>query len=122
MADFLVDASLPRATGDVIRSNGGTATDVRDIGLGTSSDDAIARYAHSNSLAIITADQDFGNVSAYPPADYCGIAVLRPPEGSATAALLALVQQLVTDETVMFNLNGRLAIVEPGRIRVRPAI
>jgi hypothetical protein len=122
MVDFLVDASLPRATGDVLRADGYTATDVRDVGLGTASDEEIAEYARQNSLAIISADQDFGNIFAYPPADYCGIAVLRPPEGSATAAILALVRQLVSDATVMSNLGGRLAIVELGRIRVRPAI
>lgn len=45
MSDFLVDASLPRATGDLIRQHGYQATDVRDIGLGTASDQDIADHA-----------------------------------------------------------------------------
>jgi hypothetical protein len=38
MSDFLVDASLPRSTGDLIRQHGHQATDVRDTVLGTASD------------------------------------------------------------------------------------
>ena len=86
MSDFLVDASLPRATGDVIRAHGHQASDVRDIGLGTAPDNDIADHARQHQLAIVTADQDFGNVLTFPPADYAGIIVIDrrtgPPPSS----------------------------------------
>src|SRR5260370_42369265 len=122
MSSFLVDASLPRATGDVIRAHGHQATDVRDIGLGTAADQDIADHARQPQLALITADQDFGNVLTFPPADYFGLVVIRPPDGALTAVVLALVEQFLNDAQVMANLSGRLVIVEPGRMRCRPPI
>jgi hypothetical protein len=40
--DSLIDTSLPRASGDGIRAHGHQATDVRDIGLGTASEQDVA--------------------------------------------------------------------------------
>ena len=97
-------------------------TDVRDIGLGTSPDLDIAERARLNQLAIISVDQDFGNVLLFPPADYSGIVVIEPPDGATVAFLLLLVEQFLNDAKVMANLPGRLIIVEPGRIRARPPI
>ena len=82
MSAFLIDASLPRATGNVIRAHGHQATDVRDIGLGTASDEDIADHARQHKLALISADQDFGNVLVFPPADYDGLVIIRPPAPS----------------------------------------
>src|SRR5947209_8702819 len=122
MAHFLVDASLPRATGDLIRAHGHQATDVRDIGMGTALDPDIAKHARINQLAIISIDRDFGNVVQYPPADYQGLVVIRPPDGATVARVLSLVERFLTDGKVIANLAGRLVVVEPGRIRCRPPI
>src|SRR5437763_1506130 len=100
MSEFLVDASLPRASGDVIQAHGHQATDVRDIGLGAAPDPDIADYARQNQLAIITADQDFGNVQAFPPADYEGIVVIRSPHGATTSTIIDLIEQFVSDAYV----------------------
>ena len=122
MSAFLIDASLPRATVHVLRAHGHQATDVRDIGLGAASDQDIADHARLHQLALITGDQDFGNVLAFPPADYFGLVIIRPPDGAKTAVVLSLVQQFLNDTKVMANLSGHLVIVEPGRIRCRPPI
>jgi predicted nuclease of predicted toxin-antitoxin system len=122
MSHFLVDASLPRAVGNLIRTHGHQATDVRDIGLGSAPDQDIADYARQQQFAIISADQDFANNSMYPPADYFGLVVIRPPDGSAISFVLLLVQQFLNDSNVMANLAGHVFIVEPGRIRCRPPI
>ncbi len=122
MSDFLVDASLPRATGDLLRQYGHQATDVRDVGLGTASDQDIADYARQHQLAVVSGDQDFGNVLLFPPANYHGLVVIRPPDAAAVAGLLSLVEQFLNDAKVMGNLPGHLIIVEPGRLRCRPPI
>jgi predicted nuclease of predicted toxin-antitoxin system len=122
MSTFLVDASLPRATGDVIRAHGHQATDVRDIGLGTADDQDIADHARRHQFGLITADQDFGNILAFPPGDYFGLVIIRPPEGATTAIVLAMVERFLNDANVMANLEGRLVIVEASRIRCRPAV
>src|SRR5260370_26588695 len=105
MTEFLVDASLPRATGDWIRRHGHQATDVRDIGLGTASDQDIADHARQSGLALISGDQDFGNVLLFPAANYHGLVVIRPPDGATVAVLLPLVEQFLNDANVLANLS-----------------
>jgi predicted nuclease of predicted toxin-antitoxin system len=122
VSDFLVDASLPRATGDLIRAHGHQAWDVRDIGLGSAPDQDIADHARQHQLALISGDQDFGNVLVFSPADYFGLVIIRPPDGATTAVVLSLVEQFLNDAKVMANLPGHLIIVGPGRIRCRPPI
>lgn len=120
MADFLIDASLPRPTAALVASHGHTAMDVRDIGMASASDRAIAAHAQANRLILLTKDQDFGNILDYPADQYPGLAVIDPPAGSGRAAVLALVEQLLQQKDVVDNLPGRLAIVQAGRIRLRP--
>jgi hypothetical protein len=122
MSHFLVDASLPRATSDMIRAYGHSATNVRDIGLGAASDQDICEHARRHQLAVISGDQDFGNVLLFPPADYHGLVVVEPPDGATVAVILALAEQFLKDSRVMSNLPGRLVKVAPGRIRCRPSI
>jgi predicted nuclease of predicted toxin-antitoxin system len=122
MSHFLIDASLPRSSGNTIRAHGHQATDVRDIGMGAASDQEIADHARLNQLALVSADLDFANVVVYPPADYHGLIVIRAPDGATVAMTLYLVEQLLNNSHVMSNLVGRLAIVEPARIRLRPPV
>ena len=118
---FLVDASLPGPTATVIRACGHDATDVRDIGLRAATDDQIAAYARTNRFSIISADGDFGDVTTYPPANYEGLVVIQPPRRANRAVILMLIEQFLNTTDVTSVLPGRLAIVEPGRIRLRPA-
>lgn len=122
MVHFLVDASLPRPTGDVIRAFGHQATDVRDIGMKAADDHDIAEHARNNQLCVITRDQDFGNILDYPPHDYFGIVVIHAPHGATRAVVLSMVEQFLREAAIIQQLTGRLAIVEPARIRLRPPI
>lgn len=66
---------------------------------------------------MITLDLDLANPLRFPPERYPGIAVLRPPPRISSALLLTLVRTLagaLTKET----LDGRLWIVEAGRVRI----
>jgi hypothetical protein len=121
MASFLIDASLPRPTAALVASYGHGAADVRDIGMGSASDQQIAAHARANQLSLLTADQDFGNVLDYPPDQYQGIAVVEPPPRAGRLLILALIEQFLQRKDVVDQLPGRLAIIEPGRVRLRPA-
>ena len=122
MAEFLIDASLPRPTGEVIRAEGHQATDVRDIGMNSASDREIAERARSNQLCLITRDQDFGNIFDYPPGNYFGIIVIRAPDAATRSIVLNMVRDFLRQTAIIPQLTGRLAIVEPGRVRLRPPI
>jgi predicted nuclease of predicted toxin-antitoxin system len=65
MSDFLIDASLPRSTRDLIQRHGHQATDVRDIGLGTASDQDIVDHARQHQLSIVSGDQDLATSSCF---------------------------------------------------------
>ncbi len=118
---FLIDASLPRATAQTIVACGHQATDVRDIGLGTAEDTLIAEYVRKQKLCLITRDLDFGNIRDYPPQDYFGIVVIHTANGASRDAVLNLVHGFLQQTQILPLLAGRLAVVEPARIRLKPA-
>jgi hypothetical protein len=120
MAQFLIDASLPRAVADLLRQRGHEATDVRDIGFGSAPDRTIADHALAERLCLITADGDFGHIGDYPPEQFYSIVVVQPPRDASRTVVLALVAQFLDAEAVLGSLAGHLVIVEPGRMRVRP--
>lgn len=117
---FLIDASLPRSVKPAIEASGHVATDVRDIGMGSSPDSAIAAHARSNGMAIATRDFDFADVRNYPPERYAGILVLDVPDDSLAPRISALVADFVRSPLCL-RLPGKLAILQFGRVRIRPA-
>lgn len=117
---FLVDASMPRSAAPLIRSHGHQATDVRDIGLGGAPDPDIATYAQAHHLAILSRDFDFADIRSYPPDQYAGIVVIDLPPTATVPTILQLVDGFLQQKQTLNDLPGRLAIVEPGRTRLRP--
>jgi predicted nuclease of predicted toxin-antitoxin system len=118
---FLIDASLPRSIAPLVRSRGHDATDVRDIGLGSAADQDIATYAQAQQQAILSRDFDFADVRNYPPDQYAGIVVVDLPSSATAPTILKLVDGFLQQTQTLNDLPGRLVIVEPGRIRLRPA-
>lgn len=121
MAQFLIDASMPRPTAALVARYGHIAVDVRDIGMGSAPDSQIAAHAQTNQLILISKDQDFGNVLDYPPDQYSGIAVVDPPVHGSRSVVLSLVEELLRQNDVVVALPGRLAVIQAGRIRLRPS-
>jgi predicted nuclease of predicted toxin-antitoxin system len=52
---FLIDADLPRSVGNLIRSYGHNATDIRDIGMRRALDATIAQHAQREGLCLLQA-------------------------------------------------------------------
>jgi Domain of unknown function (DUF5615) len=117
---FLIDADLPRRLAQVIARFGHHSSDVRDIGLGHAPDDQIAQYARQQRICLITGDWGFADIRAYPPKEYAGIVVIGLPEGADGAQILAIAETLLSQSSLVERLPGRLAIVERGRVRLRP--
>lgn len=117
---FLIDADLPRPTADLVRGLGHEATDVRDIGLGASPDGHIAAYAQGHGLCLLTGDFDFADIRDYPPEDYAGLVVFVLPDDADRNIILHLVEAFFRNRGILDKLPGRLAIAEPGRVRLRP--
>lgn len=117
---FLIDASMPRSTAPLVQSRGHQATDVRDIGLGCAPDQDIAAHAQARQFAIMSRDFDFADIREYPPDQYAGIVVIDLPSTATAPTILKLVDDFLQQTQTLSNLPGRLAILEPGRTRVRP--
>ena len=81
---FLIDADLPRRSGELLRNLGHEAQDVRDIGLGSAADIEIAAHARRADLCLVTGDFGFAGIRNYPPEKYAGMIVLAaPPDATA---------------------------------------
>jgi predicted nuclease of predicted toxin-antitoxin system len=115
---FLVDADLPRSANDTIRRHGHDSVDVHDVGLGSAKDSEIARYAQVENLCIVTGDSDFADLRNYPPTLYARIVVLDLPRTANSAYINQLLDSFLNQD-LLDSLTGKLAIVEPGRVRLR---
>lgn len=118
---FLIDADLPRSTKALLEQHGHEGIDVRDIGLRNAKDPIVAAYAQAHGLCLLTGDFGFADVRNYPPASYPGIVVLELPREASAPFILGLIANFVRQTAILERLPGRLAIVEAGRIRLRPA-
>jgi predicted nuclease of predicted toxin-antitoxin system len=81
------------------------------------SDQQLYEACCAEQRCLVTLDLDFADVLRFPPTHSGGIAVLRLPRNPTLSLLEALIRQLLhTARTV--PLEGRLWIVEVGRIRI----
>jgi hypothetical protein len=118
---FLIDADLPRSTKILLEQFGHEAIDVRDIGLRSAKDSTIARYAQDHQACLLTGDFGFADIRNYPPETYYGIVVLGLPRDATASFILHLIEGILHQSDVLVRLPRKLAIVEAGRIRLRPA-
>jgi predicted nuclease of predicted toxin-antitoxin system len=118
---FLVDEDLPRSTDDLLRQYGHEAVDVRDIGLRGAKDPQIASYAQRKDLCLVTGDFDFSDVRNYPPGEYSGLVILKLPRTATASFILNLLESFLQQEDLVTQMSGKLAVVEPGRVRLRTA-
>lgn len=116
---FLIDEDLPRSTADLLRQHDHEAISVHDINLRGAKDYQIITYAQNNGLCLLTGDFDFSDIRNYPPNKYNGIVVLQIPEDATASFILDLIKSFLQEKNIVLQLPGKLAIVEPGRIRIR---
>jgi len=114
---FKVDQNLPVEVADALRRAGHDAETIYEEALAGTPDHRLAEIIRVEGRALVTLDKGFGDIRAYPPADYPGLVVLRPQnqDKPTVVRLFAPVVPLLEREA----LAGRLWIVEEQRIRVR---
>jgi len=89
---------------------------VRDEKLSGQPDRVIYETCRENARTLVTLDLDFSNPLRFPPAPSGGIVVLRPPR-PVLPMIRATLASVLPDLSAR-SLQGRLWIVEPGRIRL----
>jgi len=113
---FKLDENLDLRLVSLIEEGGHDVDSVHGEGLSGSSDEVVYEACVRDRRILISLDLDFANPIRFPPAATPGIIVVRPPRPvlpQIRATLAAALPDLQTRQ-----LDGRLWIVEPGRIRV----
>jgi predicted nuclease of predicted toxin-antitoxin system len=101
-----------------LRGDGYDAVAVVEAGLSGASDERILDFAVKEDRILVTLDADFANVLRFPAEHTPGLVRLRlhPPTEEAIRDTLRKTLLLLKN----IELRGRLAIVEPSKIRIRP--
>ena len=113
---FKLDENLSPTLSAHFVSAGHEAHSVLEQALGGANDPRLIEVCQLEGRALVTLDLDFANIQRYPPVGYCGIMVLRlgtQAHGPVARALMNAIDVLQREA-----LNGRLWIVEVGRIRI----
>jgi len=116
---FLIDANLPRSLAARIRARGHEVQDSRDLGLATADDETIGNVAIRDCCVLVSRDFDFADVRNYPPSKFPGIVVVNFPSETSAEVLVAMIDAALAEPSLLNRLEGNLAIMEPGRVRVR---
>ena len=119
---FLLDANLPRSTAGLLKNLGHEVHDVLDVLPGGADDDSVAAHARTHQLTLITRDFDFADIRNYPPHEFQGILVLRMPDDSVAQTIVNLLERFLKQTELAARLPGHLVILEPDRVRFRPAL
>lgn len=117
---FLLAANMPRSAASVLQGLGHQVEDVRDVLPKVADDATVVALAQSGQLVFVTRDFGFADIRNYPPNDFAGIIVLKIPDNAMASQVNQVLGCFVRDTGLLARLAGRLAIVESGRIRLRP--
>jgi predicted nuclease of predicted toxin-antitoxin system len=101
-----------------LRADGYDALAVVEVGLSGASDERILEFAIKEDRILLTLDADFANILRFPAENTPGLVRLRLHAPTEQAIRHTLRKALLLLKNV--ELQGRLAIVEPNKIRIRP--
>lgn len=114
---FKLDENLGRRTQGLFRKAGHDVATVMQEHLSGAADGRIYDIWRAKKRCLVSLDLDFADPLRFPAEKSGGIAILRLPRRPTARLLEVLILQLLAAVGRM-PLEGRLWIVEPGRIRV----
>ncbi len=94
------------------------AVHVSDIGLGTAHDEEILEYSAKKKMILVTRDLDFGTLAVYLRIKTYGIVILRLPFLYTAKEINSSINLFLSTVNAK-RLRKAVAIVEPGRYRIR---
>jgi hypothetical protein len=112
-----LDENIGRRGVELLRRAGYDVATVADQGLAGASDQALIDVCRKEERGLVTLDVDFANPLRFNPADYAGIAVLRPPRRLTPDDLYEGLQTL-SGALARADLTGQLWIIQKGKIRI----
>ena len=112
-----LDENFGSRTAHLLLAAGHDAETVLQERLSGESDETIFGVCIRENRCLLTLDLDFADVLRFPPHTTAGIAILRLPRNPSLQLMETLVSNLLRFLQAE-SINGRLWIVEPGRIRI----
>jgi len=114
---LLLDENLSPAHALRLRAAGYDAVAVLEAGLGGRPDEVIRQMALDQGRTLVTIDADFSHLVRFPTENTPGVIWLKP--WPPTEAVIQTMLDGALGQLSQKAMAGKLAIVEPGRIRIR---
>ena len=113
---FLIDENLPASLSRLLQETGHDILEVAASPLRGSSDEQLWKLAAIEQRILITKDLDFPlpQIRPYP----LGLVLIRVPDTFTGKQITKLFSQALKT-TKLKDLEGRITVIAPGRIRVR---
>lgn len=111
-----LDENIGLKFAEPLRASGHDVASVAQQGMASASDRALIDTCRKEGRCLVTLDVEFGNPLLFDPSKYAGIALVRLPRVWAPTALVACMTTLAPALGER-PVQGRLWIVQPGRIR-----
>ena len=112
-----LDENLGSRGQTILQAAGHDVSTVAHQQLGGATDEDLIEQCRREQRGLVSLDLDFANPLRFQPSHYPGIAVLRLPAKSSAVDLTNLIRTLASALT-SDSLDGKLWIVESGRVRV----
>jgi predicted nuclease of predicted toxin-antitoxin system len=114
---FKLDENLPTELVTDLHELGHEADTIVDEKLCGASDPAVMQPATAAGRVLLTLDKGIANLHRYPISEHAGVVLFRP-DSMGRRAVLAFVRERL-QRILELDLNGRLTVVGPNRIRFR---
>jgi predicted nuclease of predicted toxin-antitoxin system len=99
---------------------GHSVTELRDHLPADSADPLVIAKAEELDAVLVSLNGDFADITAYPPARHLGIIALQIHNHPETVGpIVELLLRYLAAHSDRRDLDGKLLIVEPHRIRIR---
>jgi predicted nuclease of predicted toxin-antitoxin system len=114
---FKIDENLPGELVADLRQSGHEADTISDQGMSGAADAAILSRVQIEQRVFLTLDKGIADIREYPPQQYSGIILFRPPTAGRSETLDFVRQHLPA--LLQANLCGHLFVVSAAGIRTR---
>ena len=114
---FKLDENFPAELVTDLRGLGHDVDTVIDQGLHGAADPAVVDAALDADRILFTLDKGIANLKRYPIHQHAGVVLFRP-DTSGRGTVIAFVRERL-NKVLEMELNGRLTVVGPSRIRIR---